>query len=345
MINPEDYEIKDSKASRKERKRLSQKDRSKYKKTDQKQQEAPDLSDTVRGRVLALAKEGILVQTPNGDYFCTLRGNLKKEQTKQKNIITVGDFVRAAPEEKAIIYIEPRKSILARADNLRRNKQQLLAANVDQVLIITSITSPRLKPTLVDRYIIAANLGNLEPIIILNKIDLLPDLSDDELALYQEFKKAYSNLGIPYFEICAITGSGLDKLNQALLGKTSVLSGQSGVGKTSLINKLTGTKLRVGSIAKKTLKGTHTTSSTTLFPLNDTTYCIDTPGIRSFEVWELESSQLSHHFPDFAPHIHNCQFPNCTHEHEPNCAIKVALDEELISPLRYSSYLSLLKND
>ena len=264
----EAFHAQEKRDSRKERKIASSKDRSKYKKSNQDQlkKNAPEFSSQGeqlnRGRVLAITPEGILVDFEKKRFICSLKGALKQEKLRIKNLVAVGDFVLFSPQhenEGIIFHIEERRSILSRADNLSRRKEQLIAVNIDQVLIVGSVLHPRLKPALIDRYIIAAKKGNMESLIVINKIDLLerpPEFSDPEAVeeeknFYEAFRQAYSDLGIPIFPVSTATGEGLVELKAAMKGKTSVFSGQSGVGKSSLINALLGTELAIGEIVAK----------------------------------------------------------------------------------------------
>lgn len=348
----------DRKLSKQMRKMASAKDRSKYKKTDQdklqkKIQKETQQEGLLRGRVLSNASQGNIVECEGEIYECILRGVLKKEKSQMKNLITVGDFVlfqQTSEKEGVIYYVEPRKSVLSRADNLSRRKEQLIAANIDQVLITTSVVSPPIKPFLVDRYIIAAKKGGMTPIIIVNKIDLLqkestdPILLEVELEIFREFLEAYEIANIKVVPVSVATGEGLDVLKEIMKGKASVFSGQSGVGKSSLINAITGLNLRIGSIVDKTQKGAHTTSATHLLPLEFGGWCIDTPGIKSFGIWDLKKDEISQYFSEISQIGHTCKFPNCDHIHEEECAVRVAVEEGKISPLRYESYLNLLQS-
>lgn len=346
------------KVSKVERKKRQAQDRSKYKKTDQqKLAKEEKLKITpeegqLRGRVLSIQSRGIIVECDSKQYLCTLRGVLKKEKSQFKNLITVGDFVHfelLADGEGVICSIEPRRSVLSRADNLSRRKQQLIAANIDQVLITVSVMTPLLKPSLVDRYIIAAIKGNMEPVVLVNKIDLLEENATDdprfeeEKHLYQEFLEAYSRSSIPVIPISVETGEGLEQLRAVMKGKASVFSGQSGVGKSSLINKITHLSLPVGETVAQTRKGAHTTTTAQLIPLEFGGWCIDTPGIKSFGVWDLQADEIVGYYGEIHEKGLSCKFPNCTHTHESDCAVKAAVENGEIAHLRYYSYLSLLE--
>jgi ribosome biogenesis GTPase len=352
----EDFFFHDRKSSKKERKELSLKDRSKYKKTDQdkisKKEDKKPLEHLSEGRVLAILGEELSVESQGRFLSCTLRGALKKEKTKQKNLVAVGDlilFEETNENSGVVVKILPRHSILSRADNLRRNKEQIIAANIDLVFIVVSVIMPILKPSLIDRYIIAAKEGNLTPVIVINKIDLLssrpesidPATYDQQVELYHEFLEVYRELDIPLVEVSTVTNEGLDRLKEMMHGKTSVFSGQSGVGKTSLINLVLGTEYKTADIVLKTYKGSHTTTTAQLIPIDRESFCIDTPGIRSFGIWDLTDQKLDEYFFEFLPFKSCCKYQNCTHIHEPGCAIKEAVEEGKISEMRYSSYSDL----
>jgi ribosome biogenesis GTPase / thiamine phosphate phosphatase len=355
----EDFYSNDRKVSRKERKLASGKDRSKYKKSDQDQlKKRSDAAGSLemdhfkRGRILAIFPEGILVSCEQKEWLCNLKGSLKQDKNRIKNLVAVGDFVRfeeKGPEEGTILKVEDRHSILSRADNLSRNKEQLIAVNIDQVLITASVVLPALKPFLIDRYIIAAQIGNMEPIIIINKIDLFANPPEEtaidlagEKTLYEEFLQTYRALNIKVISVSIETMEGIDALKEAMRGKTSVFSGQSGVGKSSLINLITGSSLATGSIVQRTRKGSHTTTTTHLIPLEGGGFCIDTPGIKSFGIWDLKIDEIAAYFPEIFSLSSACKFPDCAHLNEPGCAVKQAVEESRISPLRFASYCALM---
>lgn len=348
-----EYFKDDRKTSRMERKLASAKDRSKYKKTDkEKMQKSKELhqniklakEDLLRGRVLSITPQGFVVEHENKTYVCSLRGLLKKEKTQFKNLITVGDFVlfqKKDDKEGLIAHVESRHSVLSRADNLSRRQEQLIAANIDQVLITVSVVNPPIKPFLVDRYIIASRKGNMKPIIVINKIDLLTNPIEKDL--YEEFIDAYKIAGVPVISVSVTTGQGLDALQEIMKDKASVFSGQSGVGKSSLINAITQYDLKIGKVVEKTKKGAHTTTTTQLLPLEFGGWCIDTPGIKSFGVWDLKKEEVEQYFSEIYEIGHQCKFPDCSHHHESDCAVIAAVERGEISALRFTSYHSLLE--
>jgi ribosome biogenesis GTPase len=338
----EDFHSQDRKQFRKQRKHLQETDRSKFKKTDQahEKKEAVDLH-LPKGHVIKISGEGIVVELNNVRTLCTLKGLLKKEKLHAKNLVVVGDYVRFDPQEKVISQIEERTSMLARAD-VSGKKEQLIAANVEQAIIVVSVVEPTLKPSLVDRYLIASAKGNIHPIIAINKIDLLTS-SESEQERYTEFLAAYEPLGFPILTLSSKTGAGIEALRSLMKDKTSVLIGQSGVGKSSLLNVAFNLSLKTGELAQKTFKGTHTTTTSELLPLPHGGYCVDTPGIRSFGVWNLTRAEVVAHFHDLASLGKQCHYPDCSHITEPHCAVLHALKEGNLPLMRYESYCTLLE--
>lgn len=352
-----DYFGDERKKKKLELKQLKASDRSHLKKTDKDKWEKQHKEDMerssegqLRGRVLSITSQDITVDCDGTLYACQIRGLLKKVKTQDKNLVAVGDFVRFIPLTEthgSIQSVEERFSVLARADNLSRRKQQLIAANIDQVLITVSAVMPAFKPFLIDRYIIAADKGGMKPIVIVNKIDLLEDSENPEVIkereIYEELKKGYAAANIPMIGLSAVTGEGMDELKKIMTNKASVFSGQSGVGKSSLINAMLGTDLRIGGTVEKTGKGSHTTTTANLIPLPFGGFCIDTPGIKSFGVWDLTKSQVEAYFEEIHELGFHCKYPDCHHYQETDCAVKDAVQEGKLSSLRYLSYLSLLE--
>jgi ribosome biogenesis GTPase len=351
------FSYEEKKSAKQHRKHIEATDRSKYKKTDQKmlvKQAAPVMREgLLRGRVLSIMSQGMIVSNDKKLFTCALKGILKKDKGAQKNLVAVGDFVLFEvihDHEGVIVHVEERFSTLSRADNLLRRKEQLIAANIDQVLITVSVVHPPLKTFIVDRYIIATEKGNMKPIIVVNKVDLLEDINFPEnermfeKELLLSFIDAYRKAGITVLEVSSETGFGLDELKAAMKDKASVFSGQSGVGKSSLINSVIGSSLRVGDVVDKTKKGSHTTTMAQLLPLDFGGFCIDTPGIKSFGIWNLEKGEVEAYFPEIHQMGAGCKFPDCSHTHEKNCAVLEAVESQAISPLRFASYLYLLES-
>ncbi len=360
--DPEEDYFQARKESRMQRKLASAKDRSKFKKTDQEKylknlekghQQKLSKQEWLEGRVNSIMPQGIIVDHDGERISCVLKGLMKRDKTQAKNLVAVGDFVlfeKTHEGEGIIASVKPRRTILSRADNLSRRKEQLIAVNIDQVIITVSVVNPPLKPSLIDRYIIAAHKGNMDPLLVINKVDLLEHVEgmdeaflEQEKALYEELLNAYAVAGVPVISVSAAENTGLDLLRQAMQGKASVFSGQSGVGKSSLINAVNDLNLRVGETVERTKKGSHTTTTTQLIPLEFGGWCIDTPGIKSFGVWDLEKNEIEGYFPEIHECGLDCKFPDCTHSHEDQCAVQKALEEGQISPVRYLSYQALMQ--
>ncbi len=345
-LQEEEFFLKDKKQFRKQRKLKAAKDRSKYKKTASEKPKiiSPAKRELKKGVVLSILGEEILVSSNKKEFKCTLRGLLKKEKTKNKNILAVGDIVNISlkNEKEALIEsIDERYSILSRFEK-KTKKQSLIAVNIDQVLITASVVTPRFKPFLIDRYILACNKGAMIPIIIINKIDLLKQDKKEE-EKYKNFVQIYEKLGYLILSVSCKTKIGLKSLLNVMQKKTSVFSGQSGTGKTSLINALLHTKFKTGSLIKKTYKGAHITTKARLIEIKTGGYCIDTPGIKSFGIWDLKLKDIKNHFFEFENFAKNCKFEDCMHLDEPSCKVKEALDKNKISFLRFESYRSLIK--
>jgi len=306
------------------------------------QQKAAARTDLLAGVVSRVRGLWIMVWDGSRELPCSLRGHLKSFATRDRRPAAVGDRVRYAMSgttEGVIEVVEPRTTVLERRDSKNANRCHLVAANIEQLVIVASVQQPDLRPRLIDRYLISAAKGKLDPIIVLNKIDL--DSGNERRA----WIKLYKGLGYRIVGCSAATREGLDELRQSLTGRTSVIAGQSGVGKSSLLNAVqTGLNLRVGQVCAETEKGRHTTSEAVLLPLNGGGAVIDTPGIRSFALWELQAAELEAYFVEIAPLVAGCRFPNCSHRHEDGCAVTAAVETGRVSPERYDSYLAIYES-
>jgi ribosome biogenesis GTPase len=300
---------------------------------------AVDRSSCLAGRVLRVHGLSSVVETEDGrQYRCAVRRLLRSLVTDERNIVTTGDRVWFRPslnDEGLIESVEPRHGLLTRAS---RGREHVLVANVDQVVIVMSLVEPDLKPHLIDRYLVSAEQGGIGPLICLNKADLVDPVP------YQPLVGSYSQLGIPMFLTSATTGRGIVWLRERLAGKQTVFAGQSGVGKSSLLNALQpGLGLRVREVSDATQKGRHTTTTAELLRLDFGGWVVDTPGIRQFQLWDVLPEELEGFFPEFRPYVHLCAYPDCTHTHEDRCAIQRAVDQREISVRRYTSYLGMFE--
>ena len=299
------------------------------------------------GRVLRVHGLVSFVELEDGRVVrCALRRILKTLATEGRSLVTTGDRVRVRParpeapfegtssEPDAFIeHVEPRRGILARTS---RRQKHVLVANVDQLLIVMSLREPDLKPHLIDRYIAAAYRGDLAPIVCLNKADRTDPTE------WQPMVGAYSQLGIPTLLTSATTGVGIERLRGLLKDRSTVFSGQSGVGKSSLLNAVQpGLALRVKSVSEGTQKGRHTTTNSELIRLEAGGYVVDTPGVRQLQLWDTRKEEVEGYFPDFRPFVPGCNFPDCTHQHETGCEVRRAVARHWISERRYQSYMGL----
>src|SRR5438477_3698953 len=296
---------------------------------------AADLAQCRPGRVLRVHGLTCLVATEDGRQFrCAIRRLLRTLVTDERNIVTTGDrvwFRSALNDEGLIERVEPRHGLLTRAS---RGREHVLVANVDQVVIVVSLVQPDLKPHLIDRYLASAEQGGIAPIICLNKADLV------ESAPFQPLVGLYSQLGITALLTSAATGMGIDRLREWLRGRQTVFAGQSGVGKSSLLNAIQpGLGLRVREVSETNQKGRHTTTTAELIRLDFGGWVVDTPGVRQFQLWKIQSEEVEGFFVEFRPFVALCAFPDCTHTHEDRCAVKRAVNRRLISASRYHSYL------
>lgn len=305
---------------------------------DQQSQLDIDESTALSGRVLSV--HGLLstVEAADGRQFrCTTRRLLRTLSTDQRHVVAAGDRVLFRPagnDEGIIERIEPRRGVLNRTS---RGRQHVLVTNVDQLLIVSSAAEPYLKPNLIDRFLVAAEKNRIRPLICINKVDLV------EPASLQPLIGVYAQMGYRVLLVSAKTGLGVDRLRRAVAGCESVVAGQSGVGKSSLLNQVApGIELRVRTVSAESQKGRHTTTTAQLIPLPDGGYLVDTPGIRQFQLWDVIPAEVAGYLRDLRPFVSLCRYPNCTHTHETDCAVKDAVADDKLDVRRYESYLSLI---
>jgi ribosome biogenesis GTPase len=272
--------------------------------------------------------------------LCTPKGTLKRER-KGTDLIAVGDYVSVidvGEGEGRIEDVAPRRSVLARLARRTRGTEQVLVANPDLALFLFSARNPTPHPRMLDRFLVLSESRNLKSVVAINKIDLIEEGDADP---FSEHRAIY-----PVIDISARTGHGLDRLREMTAGKITVVAGPSGVGKSSLVNALDAShQLTVSSVSEATGKGRHTTTAAQLFRLGTDTFVADTPGIRALALQGVEPDELPACFPEFRPHLGKCRFNDCTHIHEPDCAIRQAVDNSEIGLGRYQSYVSLRQGD
>jgi ribosome biogenesis GTPase len=297
----------------------------------------PLVPEPLTGRVLQFTAGVYRVHTTEGTLECSLRGRAKRDAGEP---VAIGDRVTLERLEDGSCRIEevlPRDSRLSR-HSMARRREQVLAANVDQVAAVFAAARPDPDVRLLDRLLAVAELHDLPSLIVVNKTDLA------EAGEIPAAMKSYAAIGYPVLPTCAISRAGLDLLQERLAGRITVFTGPSGVGKTSILNAiLPDLDLRVGAVGDRSGKGKHTTSAGLLIPLPEGGYLADTPGIQYFEPAGVDPADLAHAFREFRPLVHHCRFADCRHRAEPGCAVREAVADGSIHAHRHDTYLSLLE--
>lgn len=305
----------------------------------------------IPGTVIKSTGSWYLIQDEAGTvHRGRLRGRFKLTLGGQRlsNPIAVGDRVTFEPEQGgedtvAIIGISERDNYLVRRSVHRKNESHILAANLDQVLLVATLAFPRTSLGFIDRFLVSAEAFRIPAIVVLNKADLIAP-EDQELA--QALEVLYQSLSYGFLVCSAATGQNVQRLHDILDGRTTLIAGHSGVGKSSLVNALVpGLDIRVGEVSTFANKGTHTTTFAERHELWQKTYIIDTPGIKELGLAEVEPDELSHYFPEMRGLLNQCRYHNCRHLNEPGCAVLKAVEEGRIWPSRYESYLSMMAGD
>ena len=298
----------------------------------------------MNGRVIKNTGSWYVVRTDDcKDYNCKVKGNFRIKGIRTTNPVAVGDIVDItvnADGTAFIVKIAPRTNyIIRRASNLSK-ESHIIAANLDRALLVVSLTEPATSTTFIDRFLATAEAYQVPVTIVINKTDLYTD----ELAEYYEaIKYLYESIGYEVLGVSATTGDGVDRVRDVISKGITLFSGNSGVGKSSLINALIpGLELRTANVSTSHHTGMHTTTFSEMFAVGTDAYIIDTPGVKGFGTIDFDVNEVSHFFPEIFRISANCRYGNCTHTHEPGCAVLKAVDESLISQSRYASYLSIL---
>lgn len=293
------------------------------------------------GIVLELLSKSCLVDRKGESVRCSYRGRLFEKTEDVKSPVVPGDrayFTLTAEGEGVIEEITPRKNKLSRPASFHHHIEQVMVANVDSIVIVSSAKAPAFRAGLIDRVLVAAAREEILAMVCLNKIDLMGEEN------YQDLLQPFEELDYAVFFTSVVSGEGIGELKGALRGKIAVFVGHSGVGKSSIVNALSpDLHLKVGEVSRTTGKGRHVTASTKLHRIAEETFVVDTPGVREFGLWEITRDDLAFFFPGISMFAGTCRFSRCTHTHEPNCGVKKALEGGKISKERYHAYLKILK--
>ncbi|MCB0738657.1 MAG: ribosome small subunit-dependent GTPase A [Bacteroidetes bacterium] len=297
-----------------------------------------------KGLVLKSTGSWYQVLAQNGELVeLRLKGKIRLKGLKSTNPIAVGDYVLYDPETFTIADIEPRKNYLIRRSNNLSKYSHIIAANLDLAIVVASFKEPRTSQGFIDRFLLTCDAYDVPAIVLLNKIDLL---EEEELLDAADFLGMYEEAGYPVHNISAKTYDEWEWFEELLKDKTVLISGHSGVGKSTIINKLIPeVEIKTGDISEVNYKGKHTTTFAEMHVYAPNSYIIDTPGIKDFGLVNMEKQEISHYFREMAPLIADCKFSNCLHVEEPGCAVREAAEQGGIDPNRYFSYLNIIEGD
>ena len=303
------------------------------------------MADSVLGTVIRSTGSWYEVLSEGSRLQCRIRGKLRLKGVRSTNPVVVGDVVTVEADEQGgyvISAIEPRRNyIIRRASNLSK-ESHIIAANVDQALLVVTLFSPQTAMEFVDRFLVTCEAYKVPVTILLAKIDLARQHPE----AVEEFHSIYESAGYRIVEVSATEGEGVEQVRELLRGKTTLLSGNSGVGKSTLVAAVEpGLDIKTGEISQSHHKGKHTTTFSTMYPLAEGGYIIDTPGIKGFGLIDIDDAELAHYFPEMMRFLPDCRFYNCSHTHEPGCAVVEAVKRGEISYPRYESYLKIMDED
>ena len=298
----------------------------------------------IEGVVISSTGSWYRVATANGELDCRIRGRLRLKGIRSTNPVVVGDRVMVEPDDEssAIVEILPRRNyIIRRASNLSK-ESHIIGANIDRALLIVTLHSPSTPVEFVDRFLVTCEAYNVPVTIVLGKADTLTGEHEAEA---EEFTAIYQDAGYDIVRLSSTTGEGIDQIREILKGHTTLIAGNSGVGKSTLVSVIDPElDIRTGEISESHHKGKHTTTFSTMYRI-DEGYIIDTPGIKGFGLIDIDSKELCRYFPEMMRLAPDCRFYNCTHTHEPGCAVQEGVKQGIVAWSRYESYLKILDED
>lgn len=288
-----------------------------------------------------------VVDEQGNRYECRIKGKFRTHGIKSTNPVAVGDWVdfelEPGQQNGLITELEPRKNYIIRKSVNLSKQTQIIGANLDQALLVVTLASPPTSTGFIDRFLVTAEAYSIPAVLIFNKLDLF---SQEGLEVLAEYMAIYENLGYPCYAVSALEGDHIEELRDLLTDKISLVSGHSGVGKSTLVNAIVpGMDLKTGEISDWSDKGKHTTTFAEMIDLPFGGKLIDTPGIRELGIVDIEKQELSHFFPEMRALLNQCKFHNCRHINEPGCAVLTAVEEGEIEPSRYESYISIYNNE
>ena len=302
------------------------------------------IQERVEGVVISSTGSWYEVSTERGMLTCRIRGRLRLKGIRSTNPVVVGDRVMVEPdgESSAIVEILPRHNyVIRRASNLSK-ESHIIAANIDRALLIVTLHSPVTAREFVDRFLVTCEAYRVPVTIVLGKADMLVGEYEAEAV---EFEAIYGDAGYDIIRLSSTTGAGVEQIRELLKGRTTLVAGISGVGKSTLVGYIDPTlDIRTGEISESHHKGKHTTTFSTMYPIEGG-YIIDTPGIKGFGLIDIDSRELCRYFPEMMRLAPDCRFYNCTHTHEPGCAVRDAVEQGFVAWSRYESYLKILDED
>ncbi|WP_294628114.1 ribosome small subunit-dependent GTPase A [uncultured Bacteroides sp.] len=300
----------------------------------------------MKGLVIKNTGSWYQVRTDDGQFIeCKIKGNFRLKGIRSTNPVAVGDRVQIILNQEGTAFIneiEDRKNYIIRRSSNLSKQSHILAANLDQCMLVVTVNYPETSTTFIDRFLASAEAYRVPVKLIFNKVDVY---DEDELRYLDALVSLYTHIGYPCFKVSAKNGDGIEAVRKSLEGNITLFSGHSGVGKSTLINAiLPGIEAKTGEISSYHNKGMHTTTFSEMFPVEGDGYIIDTPGIKGFGTFDMEEEEIGHYFPEIFETSADCKYNNCTHRHEPGCAVRKAVEEYFISESRYASYLNMLED-